>query len=154
MPEWLVALAMTLFVVDIFVSTEVLSWCGVLSLAVWLTWRIHADLKWAVLLFIGSFVLFAFVYYLGVRATIGRLVRSWMQRGAPKELSDRLIGAVGTVHYVAGRPFFKWNGEELIPIMGDASVIFREGDVVSIDCFVGGKVLLRRQEHNCESIAT
>ena len=29
LPEWLVALALTLFVVDIFVSTEILSWGGV-----------------------------------------------------------------------------------------------------------------------------
>ena len=46
LPEWLVALALTLFVVDIFVSTEILSWGGVLSLSLWLTWRIHADWKW------------------------------------------------------------------------------------------------------------
>lgn len=145
LPEWLVAFALTLFVIDIFVATEILSWCGVLSLSAWLTWRIHANWKWTILLFIGSFVFFAFVYYWGIRVTIGRIVRSWMQKGAPKEITDRIIGAVGTIHQVEGRSFFKWNGEELLPVMDDGRTSFREGEVVVVDRLVDGAVVLQRQ---------
>ena len=102
LPEWLVALALTLFVVDIFVSTEVLSWGGVLSLSLWLTCRIHTDWKWDLLIFIGALVFFAFAYYWGVRATVGRLVKNLMQKGAPPEMTDRIVGAVGAIHQVGG----------------------------------------------------
>lgn len=144
LPEWLMAFALTLFVVDIFVATEILSWCGVLSLSAWFTWRIHANWKWTILLFIGSFVLFAFVYYWGIRVTIGRIVRSWMQKGAPKEIADRIIGAVGTIHQVEGRSFFKWNGEELLPVVDDGRTSFREGEVVVVERLVDGAVVLQR----------
>ena len=145
LPEWLVAFALTLFVVDIFVATEILSWCGVLSLSVWLPWRIHANWEWTILLFIGSFVLFAFVYYWGIRVTIGRLVRSWMQKGAPPEMRDRIVGAVGVIHQVEGRSFFKWNGEELLPVLDDGRTSFREGESVMVDRLVDGAVILQRQ---------
>ena len=65
LPEWLMAFALTLFVVDIFVATEILSWCGVLSLSAWLTWRVHANWKWTILLFVGSFVFFCICLLLG-----------------------------------------------------------------------------------------
>ena len=139
------AFALTLFVVDIFVATEIMSWCGVLSLSAWLTWRIHANWEWAILLFVGSFVLFAFVYYWGIRVTIGRLVRSWMQKGAPPEITDRIVGAVGVIHQVEGRSFFKWNGEELLPVMDDGRSVFQEGEVVAVDRLVDGAVILQRQ---------
>lgn len=154
LPEWLVAFALTLFVVDIFVSTEFLSWCGVMSLSMWLTWRVHVNWKWDALVFIGSFVLFAFAYYWGVRASIGRLVKNWMQKGAPMEVSGRIIGAVGVVHYVEGRPFFKWNGEELLPIMEDVRTTFQESEIVSVVRLVDGCAVLRRQEHGQESNAS
>ena len=143
LPEWLVALALTLFVVDIFMATEIMSWCGVFSLSAWLTWRVHANWKWTILLFVGSFVLFAFVYYWGIRVTIGRLVRSWMQKGAPKEITDRIVGAVGVIHQVEGRSFFKWNGEELLPVRDDGLAPSREGEVVVVDRLVDGAVVLR-----------
>lgn len=145
LPEWLVAFALTLFVVDIFVTTEILSWCGVLSLSAWLTWRIHANWNWAILLFIVSFVLFAFIYYWGIRLTIGRLVRNWMQKGAPKEIPDRIVGAVGTIHQVEGRNYFKWNGEELLSVLDDGRTKFQEGEVVVVERLVDGSVALERQ---------
>lgn len=144
MPEWLVALATTLFLVDMFLSTEVLSWGGVLSLAGWLTWRIHADWKWSVLLFMGSFVIFSFVYYFGIRATVGRFVRSWMLRGASKEVSERMAGAVGSIHQVEGRSYFKWNGDELFPISHrNGSRCFKEGEIVEVERVENGMVILK-----------
>ena len=145
LPEWLVALALTLFVVDIFVSTEILSWGGVLSLSLWLTWRIHADWKWDLLIFIGALVFFAFAYYWGVRATVGRLVKNLMQKGAPPEMTDRIVDAVGVIHQVEGMSFFRWNGEELLPVVDDGREAFCEGEVVEVDRLVNGAVALRRQ---------
>lgn len=67
-----------------------------------------------------------------------------MQKGAPKEFTDRIIGAVGTIHQVEGRCFFKWNGEELLPVVDDGRTSFREGEVVVVDRLVDGAVVLQR----------
>ena len=51
-PEWLLALALTLFVVDLFTDEEgIVSWIGVSAIAAWATWRIGAPPMWSVLVF-------------------------------------------------------------------------------------------------------
>ena len=56
-PEWLLALALTLFVVDLFTDEEgIVSWIGVGAVAAWATWRIGAPVKWSVLIFIVAFL--------------------------------------------------------------------------------------------------
>lgn len=116
LPEWLLALTLTLFVVDIFLATEVMSWCGILSLAIYFTWRIGPSWKWGILVFLLAFIGSGFLYYFVFRVFIGKPIRELIQRGAPDEVVERLKGATGTIHYVDGVPMFRWNGDELWPI--------------------------------------
>ena len=110
-PEWLVALSLTLFVLDIFLMTEVLSWGGVLSLSVWLTWRIDAPFKWAIIVFSLSFTTFAFMYVLLLRNVIGTFVRHIMQRNAPDEALYSLVGRIGEIRHIGGKTFLYVDGE-------------------------------------------
>jgi len=140
-PEWLLALALTLFITDIFVSTEILSWGGVLSLSVWLTWKIDANWKWSVLVFIASFIFFASVYYFFFRNVIGRFVRGLFQRGSPNEVTERMKGATGRIHYVEGKCMMRWNGDELWQISNPSPGLL-EGQEVAISEFKDGRVVL------------
>ena len=139
-PEWLVALSTTLFIVDIFLMTEILSWGGVLSLAAWLTWRIDAPWKWSVLVFIGSFVAFAMLYVFLLRNTIGRMVRKFMQGKAPDEAIHAIVKKVGMVHIIDNRLFVSVDGE-LWPISSSCGV-FLEGDMVKILSLQEGEVFV------------
>lgn len=129
-PEWLLALTLTLFVLDIFLATEVISWGGVLTLAAYITYRIGPTWEWGILVFILAFALSTIVYYGLFRILIGKTFRALLQRGAPDEVIERLKGARGVVHYVEERPMLRWNGDELWPIATDVSL--QEGDRVVV----------------------
>jgi hypothetical protein len=141
-PEWLLALSLTLFLVDIvFLQTEVVTWLGISLLSGWLVWRIDfVSGVWSVVSFIVFFFLFSIVYYVFFRAAIGELVRRTLNRNSPDELQVRLVGARGHVHYVEGKPYFKWNGEELLPINIEESSSLEEGRAVTVASFANGDV--------------
>lgn len=142
-PEWLVALSTTLFIVDIFLMTEILSWGGVLSLSAWLTWRIDVPWKWSALVFIGSFVAFAMLYVFLLRNTIGRMVRKFMQRKAPDEAIHALVKKTGMVRIIDNRRFVSVDGE-LWPISSSCGIL-PEGSRARIVSLQGGEVFVISQ---------
>ncbi len=116
-PEWLLALALTLFIVDLFTDEEgVLSWLGVASVAGWATWRIGAPLKWSILVYIAAFVVSGAAWYWLFRGFIGVPVRRVIQRNAPDEAIEKIKGAKGILRLVEGKVLFRWNGDELWPV--------------------------------------
>ncbi|MBO4288309.1 MAG: hypothetical protein J5985_09130 [Kiritimatiellae bacterium] len=116
-PEWLLALALTLFVIDLFTDEEgIVSWIGVGAVAGWATWRIGAPLAWSILIFIGAFLLSGAAWYWLFRSFIGKPVRRIMQKGAPNEAIVALRGAKGTLRVINGKVMFRWNGDELWPV--------------------------------------
>ena len=116
-PEWLLALALTLFVVDLFTDEDgVLSWCGVAAVAGWATWRIGAPVKWSVLIFIGAFLVSGAAWHWLFRAFVSQPIRRLMQRDAPDETIDAIKGAKGTLRVIDGKVMFRWNGDELWPV--------------------------------------
>ena len=125
LPEWLLALTLTLFVLDIYLATEVLSRCGIITFASYITWRIGPTWKWGILVFLLAIPVAAIFYYMLVK-----LIRPLLQHGSPKELLEKLKGAQGKIHFVNGKPMFRWNGDELWPIDSDAQV--QEGDRVIV----------------------
>ena len=139
-PEWLVALALTLFALDIFLMTEVLSWGGVVSLAVWLTWRIDAPLKWSILIFLVSFTAFAFLYVFLLRNTIGKFVRKAMQGRSPDETLYSLIGKTGVVRRIGGNYFLSVSGELWPMAMSENTV--EDGVKAKAISFENGEVVV------------
>ena len=117
MPEWLLALALTLFVIDLFTDEEgIISWVGVGAVAGWATWRIGAPPIWSVLVFIGAFFLSGAAWYWLFRCFIGQPIRRLMQNGAPNEAVVALKGAKGKLRVIDGKVMFRWNGDELWPV--------------------------------------
>ena len=138
-PEWLLALALTLFVVDFVVPTEIMSWTGLFALSGYLTWRIGVPLPWCIIVFILVLVFFSLVYYHVFRVFVSGAIAKYLQRNAPPERIDAIIGAEGNVHFVAGRPMFRWNGDELWPIRNHTHDVV-EGMSVTVKQFCDGFV--------------
>ena len=115
MPEWLLAISVTVFVVDIFWQTEILSWSAVLITAGYITWRVGVPLKWGIAVFLVSTIVVGMFYHFFLRAVVGMQVRM-LQGGAPNETIDSIRGAEATIHIVDGRTMLRWNGDELWPV--------------------------------------
>ena len=137
-PEWLVALSLTLFVWDIFLMTEFLSWGGVLSLSTWLVWKIDAPIKWSVLIFVVAFTGFSFLYVFLFRNTIGVAIRKILQGKSPEEGLYSLVGKKGEVRKIEGNYFISVEGE-LWPIRNEG-IDFMDGDIKSIVSITDGVV--------------
>ena len=137
-PEWLVALSLTLFVLDIFLMTEFLSWGGVLSLSTWLVWKIDAPIKWSVLIFVVAFTGFSFLYVFLFRNTIGVAIRKILQGKSPEEGLYSLVGKKGEVRKIEGNYFISVEGE-LWPIRNEG-IDFMDGDIKSIVSITDGVV--------------
>ena len=139
-PEWLVALSLTLFVLDIFFMTEVLSWAGVLSLSAWLTWRIDVPFKWMILVFIASFIGFAFLYWFCFRNTVGTIVRRILQGKSPKESLYALEGAKGRIKCISNKMFLDVEGELWPVAPGSANV--GDGAIVRVTMVKNGAAVV------------
>ena len=137
----MLALALTLFVLDVILDEDTLSWTGVAVFAAYLTWRIAAPWKWSILVFIASAILTGVAYCWLFKLAIGRPVRRLFQRNAPDETLSSIQGAPGTLHIVSGKVMFRWNGDELWPVANpppDAA----DGQKAVVKRFTGGQVEL------------
>ncbi len=144
-PEWLLALALTLFVVDLFTDEDgVLSWLGVAAVSGWATWRIGAPFKWSILIYIGVFVVSGAAWYWLFRGFIGVPVRRFMQRNAPDEAIVKISGAKGTIRVVDGKVMFRWNGDELWPVANPPPGA-SDGQEAEAAGMKDGRVVLRNQ---------
>ena len=144
LPEWLLALGLTLFLVDLLVfHTDFISWVGVVSLAGYTTLRLHPNGYWALAVFLLSGVIWWVAYYAFFREIVGRIVRRTLTKGSPDDSIDRIVGAEGRIRIVEGKPFFLYNGEELLPI-ADSDSDWRENDRVRVCSRKGAEVELSR----------
>ena len=142
-PEWLLALALTLFVVDLINGVDgILSWLGVGVVAAWATWRIDAPVKWWVLVYIGAFLVSGLVWCLLFRGLIGQPIRRLMQKGAPEERLAAIKGAKGILRVIDGKVMFRWNGDELWPVANPPAAA-SDGQEVVADGIRDGQVVIK-----------
>lgn len=141
LPEWLLALGLTLFLIDLFFATDFISWIGVIALAGYTTWRIHPNGYWALAVFLLSGAVWLVVYYAFFREIVAKIVRKTLTKGSPDDSVDRIVGAEGRIRIVEGKAFFLYNGEELLPI-ADSISSWQDNDRVRVRSRKGAEVEL------------
>lgn len=141
-PEWLLALSITLFILDIFVAGEWLTWLSIIALSFYITWRIDPPLIWGIVTTITVFCTTVTLYYIFLRRCIQKLVRRTILRNAPEEVIERIVGQKAVIRIVNGTPFVKWNGE-LWSIAGSTqNTSLQNGLIVTIKGIKDGNVVL------------
>lgn len=142
-PEWLLALALTLFVVDMFTDEEgVASWCGVAAIAGWATWRVGAPVAWSVLVFVVAFFVVGALWYWVFRELVGRPIRRLLQKNAPGETISSVKDAKGSLRIIDARVMFRWNGDELWPVANPPADAV-DGQPAEVACLRDGMVVLK-----------
>lgn len=114
--NWMVAIAITLFILDIFFCTELLSWLALFTFAIYFTAffesKISIPVQWNVLLFILFLALSLVFYYAVWRALIHPLIaRLLFNRKESQESIMKVSGQIGKFRLINGNPFVEWNGE-------------------------------------------
>ncbi len=95
--HWMLAVALTLLVLDVFFNTELLSWLALFVFAAWGTWLCGLPLQWSLLVFLAFLSLGIALYYALWNRCVRPLFMGWLNRYAPQESRVTEAGGIGTV---------------------------------------------------------
>lgn len=140
--HWMLAIGLTLLVLDVFINTELLSWISLLVFAAWGTWMLGLPIQWSVLVFLAFLGLAAAVYYTLWNHVIRRLAAGYLLRKAPAEAMEELKGKRGTI-IGAGEQLCVRCGDQLFPVAEVCRASFKAGDVVCIEGIEGAHAIIK-----------
>lgn len=142
--HWMLAVALTLLVLDVFANTELLSWTSLVIFAAWGTWEIGLPLQWSVLVFLGFLTLGFALYFTLWNRCVRPLFMHALNRRAPKESVSADIGAHGTI-VGEGEQLCVRCQDRLYPLVPSCSVGLRAGDAVRITAMDGASAVVVKQ---------
>lgn len=129
--HWMVAVALTLLVLDVFMNTEVMSWIALMIFAAWGTWALGAPIQWSVLIFIG-FIALGLTFYIVLWNRGVRLIfMYWLTRNAPKESIKQDVGGTGTIVGDCSHLCVRCE-DHIYPVAEQCRLGLNEGDAVRI----------------------
>ena len=139
----MLAVAITLLVLDIFVCTELLSWVSLLLFAAWGTWLVGAPWQWSVLVFVGFLALVCVLYYTLWVQCVRRVVMDLVLRNSPRESTEQVVGKSATVLGEGENLCIRWE-DHIIPIEEDDRSDLSAGYKVVIEAVRGGLAHVRK----------
>lgn len=141
--HWMLAVALTLLVLDVFVNTELLSWAALIIFAAWGTWEVGLPLQWSLLVFLG-FLMLGFALYLTLwNRCVRPLFMAWLTRHAPREAYAQEVGCTGTV-VGQGEQLCVRREDRLFAIAESSRHGLQEGDRVRITAMDGASVQVEK----------
>lgn len=141
--HWMLAVALTLLVLDIFVNTELMSWASLVIFAAWGTWELGLPLQWSALVFLG-FLLLGFALYFALwNRCVRPLFMTWLTRKAPQESSAQEVGGIGTI-VGQGAQLCVRREDRLFSVAEPCREGLHEGDRVRITAMDGAAVRVEK----------
>lgn len=135
--HWMLAISLTLLVLDVFCNTEVLSWLSMLVFALWGTMQFDLPVQWSVLVFVLILILSAVLYYTIWTHCVRRLVMGGIMRHAPKEALENLQGTTGRIAGEGDSLCVKY-GDQFLPVAESSRAGLSAGDLVEITAVENG----------------
>ena len=135
--HWMLAISLTLLVLDIFCNTEVLSWLSMLVFALWGTMQFDLPVQWSVLVYILILIVCATLYYTLWTHCVRKLVMDCIMRHAPKEAQEGLAGTTGRIVGEGDGLCVKY-GDQFLPVAESCRPGLSAGDTVEITSVENG----------------
>ena len=107
---WVLAIGLTIVVIDVFFETEVLSVGALLGISIYVSLLFDVDVKWRVLIALLCWLVITALFY----AVWKRFVTPLIQRGFSKGMAESIhsaVGASGEFRLIDGKAFVYWNGD-------------------------------------------
>lgn len=143
--HWVLAIAITLLILDVFLRTEWLSYLSLFAFAAWGACRLDLPTQWSGLVFL-VFLGIGIVFYLACwRSFIRRIVRTLL-RNARGEQINSMVGRTGTIIGEGDSACIKVQ-DEIYPIADDCRELLHEGDQVVITDFKEGVTHVARRSN-------
>ena len=136
---WVLAIGLTIIVVDVFFETEILSIGALLGISIYVSLLFDVDIKWRVLIAIGCWLLVTALFYLVWKRFVAPLIRRGFSSGMNESIHSA-VGSTGEFRLIDGKAFVYWNGDlwpvDLNEDGGDAADVddgrFNDRDKVTI----------------------
>ena len=135
--HWMLAISLTLLVLDVFCNTEVLSWLSMLVFALWGTMQFELPVQWSVLVYILILIVCAALYYTLWTHCVRKLVMEGIMRHAPREAQEILVGTTGRIVGDAENLCVKY-GDQFLPVDAASRAGLAVGDIVEITAVENG----------------
>lgn len=143
--HWMLAISLTLLVLDVFCNTEVLSWISMLVFSLWATMQFDLPVQWLVLVYVLVLILCAVLYYTLWTHCVRRLVMDGVMRNAPREAQENLAGTAGRIVGEGDSLSVKY-GDQYLPLAESCRSAFSAGDEVTITAVKDGQATVQRRE--------
>lgn len=141
--HWMLAVALTLLVLDVFINTELMSWAALVIFAAWGTWEIGLPLQWSLLVFLGFLTLGFALYFSLWDRCVRPLFMHALNHRAPKESVAADIGACGTI-VGEGEQLCVRCQDRLYPLSPACHGTLKAGDTVRIAAMDGATAIVER----------
>lgn len=141
--HWMLAISLTLLVLDVFCNTEFLSWISMLVFSLWGTMQFELPVQWSVLVYIVILIICAVFYYTLWTHCVRRLVMDVIMRKAPKEAQENLAGTRGRIVGEGDSLSVKY-GDQFLPVQAECQAGLQAGDEVLITGVSSGYAVVRR----------
>ena len=120
----------TLSVIDAFYDTDYINWLILLTLAVWATCKCEPSWEWGILIFVLFLAAFIAIHIV-VRNYLHKLILPLLNKNAPKELHETLVGKAATIIGEGENTCAQVDGV-LYPVAEECRNLYKEGDSVRV----------------------
>lgn len=135
--HWLLAVAITALVLDVFFQTEIISWGSLIVFAIWATVKCDLPVQWSILVFIIFLGIALALYFTIWKQLVNRFTDKVLLKNAPKETLDSYVGGKGEICGEGDNMCVKYNSE-LHPVAEACRDNLSAGDKVVIREFKDG----------------
>ena len=107
---WVIAIALTVIVLDVFFETEILSVAALLGISVYFSLLFDISVKWKLLIALLCWIGVTALFYRFWKRAIAPLIRNLINTGE-NEAIHSAVGASAEFRLIEGQPFAYWNGD-------------------------------------------
>lgn len=107
---WVIAIAFTIVILDVFFETEILSVGALLGISVYFSLLFDVDWKWRALIALICWLAVTAMFYLVWKRFVTPLIRRGFTRGIAESIHSA-VGATGEFRLIQGKAFVYWNGD-------------------------------------------
>lgn len=139
---WVLAISLTVILIDIFFQLEVLSAIALLVVSIYFAAICDVTIKWQLLIALISWLLSSLFFFLVAR----KLMIPLVNKVIPKGKDESILGAVGSLaeyRLIGKQSFVSWNGD-LWPITNENSGQFQDHDKVIIESVKNGQFTIKK----------
>lgn len=139
---WVLAIALTVIVLDVFFETEILSIAALIGISIYFSLLFDVSIKWQVLIALLCWLAVTGLFYAVWKRMIAPLIRRCLPSGADEAILSA-VGAVGEFRLIGGKTFVRWNGDlwpvDLAPdFASEETIPFADHEKVTITGVAGG----------------